>query len=161
MEICNRETLSKASLKSLFNPQRVEGVGNWKTGRRLQDHQSGRNSIQSAGLRMASRLLPQPRRLQTHCLKTKSTASSDPGLQQTNGAHKGFPGFPLRWGNLRSEALGRRAQLPRLLSSPPYPTPPPVWAPALCLSIPLGAFLLVHLSVPTHSPSISFYIYFF
>ena len=105
MEICNRETLSKASLKFLSTPSRVEGIGNWKTGRRLQDHQSGRNSIQSAGLRMASRPLPQPRRLQTHCLKTKSTkkkkktnkstASSDPGLEQTNGAHKGFPGFPL------------------------------------------------------------------
>ena len=28
MEICNRETLSKASLKSLLNPQ--PGGGNWK-----------------------------------------------------------------------------------------------------------------------------------
>lgn len=118
----------------------MERIGNWKTGRQSQDHQSGRNSIQSAGLGTASRPLPQPRRLQTHCLKTKSTASSDPGLEQTNGAHKGFPGFPLHWGNLRREALGRRLALGRLptsrasISSSP-PTPPPAWAQALWLFV--------------------------
>lgn len=114
---------------------------------------------------MASRPLPQPRRLQTHCLKTKSTASSDPGLEQTNGAHKGFPGFPLRWGNLRSEALGRRLALGRLpasrasISSSP-PTPPPVWALWLFVSVPPDVsllpqlFVLLSLSVCPSSPSL-------
>lgn len=105
---------------------------------------------------MASRPLPQPRRLQTHCLKTKSTASSDPGLEQTNGAHKGFPGFSLHWGNLRSKALGRCLVVGRLpvskasiLSSLPL-----VWAGVLYLFVSLDAFLLPHLFVPTLSPSI-------
>lgn len=135
----------------------MEGTGNWKTGRQLQDHQSGRNSIQSSGLSMASRPLPQPRRLQTHCLKTKSTASSDPGLEQTNGAHKGFPGFSSHWGNLRSKALGRCLVLGRLPASKAsiLSSLPLVWAGVLYLFICLDAFLLPHLFVPSLSPFVS------
>ena len=121
---------------------------------------------------MASRPLPQPRRLQTHCLKTKSTASSDPGLEQTNGAHKGFPGFPLCWGNLRSEALGRLpASRASIFSSPPHPTPPhppppPFRAPLFVSSSFLMPFFYISLcllfllpSVCLSSPSIFLYIF--
>lgn len=109
---------------------------------------------------MASRPLPQPRRLQTHCLKTKSTASSDPGLEQTNGAHKGFPGFPLCWGNLRSEALGRLpASRASIFSSPPHPTPPhptppPFWAQLFVSSSFLMPFFYIFLCLLFLLPSV-------